>query len=174
MVEPSPPRPDDPSPVRRTPLPGWAWIALVVVAVVGALLAGWWFGRSDAVATEAPDQPELFCNTVGQLQAAGDVTVDLGSGRDGTQGLRTSADGLRRLADAGPPAQIRHDLDELAAAVDDVVTEAEGVAPDDAAGLDRVLTLLDQRLRGLQAASDRVNSYTERWCGASINSPATG
>lgn len=173
----SPHPPDDATPpdgraaARRTPLPGWAWIALVAVAVGGALLAGWWFGRGDAVATEAPSRPEQFCNTVGELQGAGDITVDVGAGSEGTQGLRRAADGLRALADAGPPAPIRDDLAELAGAVDEVVAQAEAVAPDDAAGIDRVLTVLDQRLRSLQAASDRVNTYTERWCGSSINSP---
>lgn len=175
MSDPSPPRPDDPAEARRTPLPGWVWIALVVVAVAGSLLTGWWFGRDDAVATEAPSRPEAFCNTVGELQGTGDITVDVGAGPEGTRGLRDSAGGLRRLAEAGPPTQIRHDLEDLAAAVDEVATEAEAVAPDDAAGTDRVLTVLDRRLRGLQDASDRVNTYTERWCGASVNSPpATG
>jgi hypothetical protein len=174
MVDPPSSPSDDPKAVRRTPLPGWAWIALVAIAVGGALLAGWWFGRDDAV-TQAPRQPEVFCNTVGQLQRTGDITVDVSAGVDGTKGLRGAADGLRRLADAGPPAAIRADLEEVATAVDDVVAEAEAVAPDDPNGLSQVLGVLDQRLRGVQAASDRVNAYTERWCGASVNpSPTTG
>ena len=63
----------------------------------------------------------------------------------------------------------RDDLDQLAGALDQVVAEAEGVAADDPTGLDRVLAMLDGRLRELQPASDRVNSYTERWCGGSVN-----
>jgi hypothetical protein len=166
------PTPSDESGQRRPPVPGWVWILLVVVAVGGSLLAGWWFGR-DTTTSEAPGRPEAFCNAVGELQGSGDMTLDVGTGAEGTKGLSDAAAGLRRLAAAEPPARIRDDLEQLAGALDEVVVEAESVAPDDPTGLDRVLTVLDDRLRGSQAASDRVNAYTDRWCGAALNSPPT-
>ena len=124
MADPTPTSPDD-SGRRRSPVPGWVWILLVVVAVGG--LAGGGRGGSSATprCREAPGQPEAFCNTVGELQAVGDISVDVGTGAEGTAGLRNAAAGLRRLAAAEPPAEIRDDLEQLAVAVDEVVAEAE-------------------------------------------------
>jgi hypothetical protein len=175
MADPTPPTTDGTA-SRRAPVPGWVWIGLVAVAVAGALLAGWWFEREDnGPPTAAPGQPAAFCAAVSGLQGAGEISVDIGTGAQGTQGLRDAAAGLRRLAAADPPASIRDDIDQLAGALDEVVAQAEAVAPDDATGLDRVLTVLDTRLRELQAASDRVDAYTQRWCGASVNpTPTTG
>ena len=171
MPDPSPTPPDD-SARRRTPLPGWAWILLVVVAVGGSLAVAWWFERDTSV-SEAPGQPETFCNTVGELQSTGDITISLGTGPDATAPLTDAAAGLRRVARAEPPAQIRDDLYASAAALDDVAAEAGSVLADDPTAVARVLASLDERLRELQPASDRVNAYTDRWCGATINSPAT-
>jgi hypothetical protein len=171
MADPDPNPSDDPG-RRRGPVPGWVWILLVVVAVGASLAAAWWFERDTSV-SEAPGRPETFCNVVGELQAAGDISVDLGAGADGTAGLREAADGLRRLAEAEPPAQIRDDLEQLATAVDEVVAEAEAIPAGDPTAFEQVLTALDDRLRPLQPASDRVNAYTERWCGAAINSTPT-
>jgi hypothetical protein len=171
MADPTPTSPDDDG-RRRSPVPGWVWILLVVVAVAGSLVAAWWFERDTSV-SEAPGQPETFCNTVGELQSAGDITVDLGAGTDGTADLREAASGLRRLAAADPPARVRDDLERLAGAVDEVVAEAEALPADDPTAVAQLITGLDERLAPLQASSDRVNAYTERWCGAAINSTAT-
>jgi hypothetical protein len=173
MADPTPTTPDDDS-RRRTPVPGWVWILLVVVAVGASLGAAWWFERDTSV-SEAPGQPETFCNTVGELQSVGDISVDLGAGTEGTAGLRDAAVGLRRLAEAEPPAQIRDDLEQLAGALDGVVADAEAMPAGDLTAVAQVVAGLDERLRRLQAASDRVNAYTDRWCGAAINStPTTG
>ncbi len=171
MADATPTSPDDDG-RRRNPVPGWVWILLVVVAVGASLGAAWWFERDTSV-SEAPGQPETFCNTVGELQSTGDITVDLGTGTDGTAGLRDAAAGLRRLAGAEPPAQIRDDLEELAGALDAVVADAQAMPSGDPSALGQVLASLDESLRDLQPASDRVNAYTDRWCGAAINSPPT-
>jgi hypothetical protein len=178
MADPTPTPPDAVPPGggarRRGPLRAWVWIVLVVVAVGASLGAAWWFER-DTSASEAPGQPEAFCNTVGELQSVGDITVDLGSGTDGTAGLRNAAAGLRRLAEAEPPARIRDDLEQLAGALDAVVADAEAMPAGDTTAFARVVSGLDERLGRLQSSSDRVNAYTDRWCGAGINStPTTG
>jgi hypothetical protein len=172
MADPTPTSPDDDGRRRRSPVPGWVWILLVALAVGGSLAAAWWFERDTSV-SEAPGQPEAFCNTVGELQAVGDISIDVGTGAEGTAGLRNAAAGLRRLAAAEPPAEIRDDLEQLAAAVDQVVAEAEAMSADAPAALQQVLASLDERLRLLQTSSDRVNAYTDRWCGAAVNSPVT-
>ena len=85
-------------------------------------------------------------------------------------GLQPAIDGLRRLADAEPPAVIRDDLEQLADALVGVQDDARSVAADDPEGLATVMRSLQDRLRDLQPASDRVDAYTEKWCGASLNS----
>jgi hypothetical protein len=178
MTDPSPTPSDDVPPEavgrRRGPVSGWVWILLVAVAVGASLVAAWWFER-DTTVSEAPGRPEAFCNTVGELQSVGDISVDLGTGADGTSGLRDAAAGLRRLAEAEPPARILDDLDQLAGALDAVVADAEAMPANDPAAFAKVVAGLDERLGRLQAESDQVNAYTDRWCGAGINStPTTG
>jgi hypothetical protein len=153
---------------ERTGLPAWVWIVMILLAVGAALgSAAWVESGKEAVPTEAPGQPEQFCNTVGELQAIGDLSLVVG---EQDTGLQPAIDGLRRLADAEPPAVIRDDLTQLADALSGVQDDARAVADDDPEGLNTVLRSLQDRLRDLQPASDQVDAYTEKWCGASLNS----
>ena len=45
--------------------------------------------------------------------------------------------------------------------------------PHDPSAFTQVVAGLDERLGRLQASSDRVNAYTDRWCGAAINPTET-
>ena len=53
------------------------------------------------------------------------------------------------------------------------MADAEAMPTDDPTAFAQVVAGLDDRLGRLQASSDRVNAYTDRWCGAAINSTAT-
>jgi hypothetical protein len=152
----------------RTGLPAWVWILWILILAGAALGTAAWVGAGDdAVPSEAPAQPEPFCNTVGELQGMGDLSLVVG---EQDTGLQPAIDSLRRLADAGPPAIIADDLNQLADALSAVQDDARAVPADDPQGLTTVLRSLQDRLRDLQPASDRIDAYTEKWCGASLNS----
>ena len=152
----------------RTGLPAWVWIAWILLLAGAALgTAAWVQSGKEAVPSEAPGKPEQFCNTVGELQGMGDLSLVVGV-QD--TGLQPAIDGLRALADAEPPAVIRDDITQLADALSAVQDDARAVPDDDPQGLTTVMRSLQDRLRDLQPASDRVDAYTEKWCGASLNS----
>ena len=150
----------------RAPVRGLVWIGLVVLLSVGALTAAWWFDRPVSVAREAPGQPEAFCNTVGRLYQDGQGGGVAGGDRSALVAVRND---LAALAAAEPPAQIRADLGGLVDALDAVIADAEGSATDDLPVATSAYGELQRRLRGLGAESDRVNDYTERWCGTPLN-----
>lgn len=173
MVDGPEPEPGRGTARERTGLPAWVWIAWILLLAGAALGTAAWVQSSDqAVPTEAPGQPEQFCNTVGDLQGMGDLSLVVG---EQDTGLQPAIDGLRRLAAAEPPAVIRADLDQLADALSAVQDDARAVAGDDQEGPTTVMRSLQDRLRDLQPASDRIDAYTETWCGASLNpSPGDG
>ena len=121
-----------------------------------------------------PASPRPSATPSVSSQSVGDISIDLGTGTDGTAGLRDAAAGLRRLAAAEPPARIRDDLEQLAGAARRGRGRGRGHARRRS---HRVRPGRRRRSTSgcgrLQASSDRVNAYTDRWCGAAINSPAT-
>lgn len=162
------PEPGADSARQRTGLPAWVWIVWILLLAGAALgTAAWVEAGKEPVPTEAPGQPAQFCNTVGELQGLTELSLVVG---ESDTGLQPAIDGLRRLADADPPTVIRDDLTHLADALVAVQDEARAVAPDDPLGLTTVARSLEDRLRELQDSSDRVDAYTEKWCGASLNS----
>jgi hypothetical protein len=168
MAERPDPGPGGETARERTGLPAWVWIAWILLLAGAALgTAAWVESGKDAVPSEAPGRPEQFCNTVGELQDIGDLSLAVG---EQDTGLQPAIDGLRRLADAEPPAVIRDDLTRLADALSGVQDDARAAPADDPGSLATVMRSLQDRLRDLQPASDRVDAYTEKWCGASLNS----
>lgn len=156
----------DPPEARRRWDRGVVWIGLVAVVVAGALVVAWLAERRTGDTSAAPRDGAAYCNTVGELHRGGDITLAIGEGSDGLQRV---ADGLVRLQDAGPPTQIRDDLGEVRSALLPVIAATSSADPQDPAAMSRLLRMLDDEARKVQPAADRVNAYTERWCGVDLN-----
>jgi hypothetical protein len=145
---------------------GAVWLVLIVIGVVASLGAAGWYERDRGDVSAAPAEPSTFCNTVGELHARGAITF---ASDDPAGSLQAVSDGLGRLGLAGPPAQIRRDLEGLRLALDPVIRRALASRLDEPATPSELSDLLADRTRPLQPESDRLNAYTRRWCGVDLN-----
>lgn len=145
---------------------GAVWLLLIAIGVAASLGAAWWFERDRADVSAAPTDPSTFCNTVGELHGGGDITF---ATDDPAGSLQAVSDGLGRLGLAGPPAQIRRDLEALQVALDPVIRRSLTSQLDEPATAAELLALLADQTRPLQLESDRLNGYARRWCGVDLN-----